>query len=172
MKIVLTVLMAAGLIVTSGGRAQAQARLASLEAPAAARGDSTALSARVREAVATFHAGRMDQARRELDAAARAQEAAGVLPDTALWLLAEAELASGENVRAAATLDRLARLAELHGDPVMQARALFEAAVQYQQARLGDRARERYERMRPLLGSPYMPVKLSESLQARVVHVR
>lgn len=168
MKIVLKTLIAGGLIVVSGGRAEAQTRLASLEmaAPAA---DTAALSERVDVAVRAYREGRVNEARRELETLARAQEEAGVLPGVALWQLAEAHAGSGDRLRAAATLDRLARAAELHGDPVTQARALFEATIYYQQAGLRDRARDRYDRMLPLLRSPYMPTELRQSLQARIV---
>jgi tetratricopeptide (TPR) repeat protein len=168
MKIVLKVLIAGGVIVVSGGRAEAQARLASLEvvAPAA---DTAALAARVDEALRTFREGRLQQARRELEVLARAQEEAGMLPGAALWQLAEAYSATGDRLRAAATLDRLARAAELHGDPVLQARALFESTIYYQQAGVRDRAHERYTRLLPLLRSPYMPAEVRQSLRARIV---
>lgn len=169
MKIALKVLIAGGVIVVSGGRAEAQARLAALEAPAPAPADTAALAARVRAAVQVYQGGRITEARRALEAAARAQEEAGVLPGTALWQLAEAHFAAGDGLRAAATLDRLAQAAEGHGDPVLQARALFEATVHYQQAGLHDRAADRYARMLPLLRSPYMPAELRRSLRARIV---
>ena len=168
MKIVLQTLIVGGLVVVSGGRAEAQARLASLEmaAPAA---DTVALTERVEVAVRAYRAGRVIEARRELEALARAQEEAGMLPGAALWQLAEAYSATGDRLRAAATLDRLARAAEMHGDPVTQARALFEATIYYQQAGFRERARERYTRMLPLLRSPYMPAELRQSLRARIV---
>lgn len=168
MNIVLKILIAGGLIVVSGGRAEAQARLARLDAGVQAA-DTAALSARVDAAVQAYRQGRVSEARRTLEVLARAQEEAGVLPGVALWQLAEAHAAAGDSARTAATLDRLARVAQEHGNPVLQAQALFEATVIYQQLGLRERAHERYARMLPLLRSPYMPAELRQSLRARMV---
>jgi len=111
--------------------------------------------------------GRTREALRELNSAARAQASAGTSAAKTLWEIAEIQYSDGRFAASARTLDRVAREAEKFGDPVMQARALFEAAVQY--STLGQTADAvlRMERLEPLLESPFIDSDLKSQMSAR-----
>jgi tetratricopeptide (TPR) repeat protein len=85
---------------------------------------------------------------------ARAQ---GHLPSLSSWRWANAHYYEGDLASAARVLDALAGEAAQHGDLVVQARALYNAA--WVHARLGRRAEAetRLARLARLLASPYMP---------------
>lgn len=135
----------------------------------AVRRDSLALEARLAEARRLFVEHRLGEARRTYAAVAEAQEGMGQLPEEALWQLAAVFHAERRPRRAAAALSRLAEAAELHGDPVVQARALLEAAVLFHRAGDAAPALACIRRLDPLLSSPYLPDEVRDDVRRRII---
>ena len=88
---------------------------------------------------------------------------------TALWRLAGVQLFQGKVVDAAATLDETAQEAARYGDPTMELKATFEAAILWQKAKRNDVAMSHLDRVRDLLRSPVVDAELKESIQRRIV---
>jgi hypothetical protein len=110
---------------------------------------------------------RFADARREYVAAAKKLEAAGAMPCHALWQAAEMYYAEG-NTRAAATmLDLVAEKAAIFGHPTMQAKALLEAAILFEEAGAKSQAATRLTRLDAVLTSPFMPDSLRSQIAAR-----
>ena len=129
-------------------------------------------SARVRAALAradeaTF-AGRQSEARRIYVGLIREQRAADQFAGTALWRLALNYLYADEYRRAVETLDDLAADASRYGDPALQLRATFEAAVLWKALRRPDLMMERVERTKALLQSPVISEAEKQSVRARM----
>ena len=110
---------------------------------------------------------RFADARREYLAAAKKLEAAGAMPCEALWQAAEMYHAEG-NVRGAArTLDLVAEKAAVFGHPSMQAKALLEAAILYEQSGAAWQASTRLTRLDAVLTSPFVTDSLRSEIAAR-----
>lgn len=112
--------------------------------------------------------GRFKEGRRAYAAIARLQRANNVLPDEALWNLANLYHGSGNLQRSAQVMDELAQAAELHGNPVVQAKALVEAAILYHTLGQRQEAAMRIERLQPLLSSPYLSNEVRTEIQSRI----
>jgi hypothetical protein len=130
-------------------------------------GTNPAIEAKLEAAHRMRMEGRTREALRELTAAARAQVATGTSAAQTLWEVAEIQYSDGRLAASARTLDRVAREAEKFGDPVLQARALFEAAVQYSTLGQHGEAALRMERLEPLLESPFIGSDLKSQISAR-----
>ena len=128
----------------------------------------TTVSARLAKARTLMEQGRYREAKREYAAIAKQQKVGGTLADEALWRLGSLYYADGDLRRAALTFDRLAHEAESYGDPVLQARALLEAAVLYQRAGMSEKVMPRVERVELLLASPYMSAEVRDGITRRI----
>lgn len=137
-------------------------------APVVAR-DSLRIAAALARAERYATAGRIADARREYRDAIDEQAAAGESTAQTHWLLATAYYAEGRDLSAARALDDAARAAAEFGDPAMELRATFEAAVLYARQRMPDLVAARVDRTRRLLKSPAVPAELRESIARRMV---
>ncbi len=111
---------------------------------------------------------RFSQARRAYNDIIKLQQSHNILPGEAMWGLAELYYSRKDLRNAAATLDQLADEAQQYGDPVLQARALVEAAIFYQQLGDQEKALTRFERLKPLLSSPFLPEATRTKIEARI----
>ena len=100
---------------------------------------------------------------------AAAQREARIYAGTALWRLAGTQLFQGKLVDAAMTLDETAQEAARFGDPTMELKATFEAAILWQKAKRHDVAMSHLDRVRDLLRSPVVEQELKESIERRIV---
>lgn len=112
---------------------------------------------------------RLRGAERAYSQAARLVEGAGLFPEQSLWKLATVQHGQGAFGRAADTLDRLAELAERHGRPGMQARALLEAVFMHLEAGNVREARLRVERLAPLQTSPHLSTDFRAEIERRLI---
>ncbi|MBA2244595.1 MAG: hypothetical protein H0W11_06540 [Gemmatimonadetes bacterium] len=112
--------------------------------------------------------GRWAEARREYASVAKLQRTHKVLADEALWNLANLYYGDRQIRRAAATMDELADAAQLHGNPVVQAKALIESAILYQSLKMPEQASARIERLQPLLDSPFLSAEVRSSIEKRI----
>lgn len=145
----------------------------SLPVPAAAESvreeyDASEVRMRLDRAHKLGEQGRWKEARREYASVAKLQRTHQVLADEALWNLANIHHGNRDIRRAAQTMDELADAAQLHGNPVVQAKALIESAILYQSLRMPDQARARLERLQPLLDSPFLSKELRSSIEKRM----
>lgn len=124
------------------------------------------------QARANWETGRTTKARREYMAAARLMRESGVLPTEELFAAATIALVENRPRVAAEVMDTLAADAVALGQPLVQARALLEAATQYAAAGQDDLARDRYAALRALLASPHIPDSFRSEVDARVVAQR
>lgn len=153
-------IMTAALLLGQANGAAAQMHVAS-ETPTVAH----VLFERAEE---LHRAHRLDDALDLYEDAVGAMDDAGELPLVPLQRIATIHLASRDPGRAAEAMDRLAARAEWLGVPEVQAKALLEAAVLYQQAGVRNAVWERVRRLEPLLGSPHLdPVTLAR-IRARL----
>ena len=129
---------------------------------------SATVDARLANAREMMEQGRYGEARREYAAIAKQQKVEGTLAGEALWRLGSLYYADRNFRRAALTFDRLAQDAEIYGDPVLQARALLEAAVLYQKMGMGEKVMPRVERLDLLLASPYMSAEVRDGITRRI----
>ncbi|MCC6929628.1 MAG: hypothetical protein IT359_11615 [Gemmatimonadaceae bacterium] len=113
--------------------------------------------------------GRDAEAIKLYKAIAAEQREARIYSGTALWRMAGAQLFQGKVVDAATTLDETAQEAARFGDPTMELRATFEAAILWQKAKRNDVAMSRLERVRDLLRSPVIEEDLKTSVERRIV---
>ena len=112
--------------------------------------------------------GDFDAAQNEFAHVAKLQREIGVLPTEALWSIAEIYYGKGRDIQAAEVLVDLAGEAELRGDPVVQVKALMEAAVLYQTRGLHDDAGRLVKRLEQLRSSPYLTDELRAQVDARI----
>lgn len=124
------------------------------------------LLAQADEAGAT---GRSAKARQLYHTLVQEQRAANVYAGTALWRLAGIQLFDGKIMDAAITLDQTAQEAARFGDPAMELRATFEAAILWQKVKRNDLAMSNLERVRCLLQSPVIDGELKSSIEDRIV---
>jgi hypothetical protein len=85
-----------------------------------------------------------------------------------MWRVAGIQYALGERVGAAMALVAVAREAERYGEPALQARALFEAAVHYAAAEKYSLSVARMKRLEPLLGSPHVSSDFRGQVERRL----
>jgi hypothetical protein len=111
--------------------------------------------------------GRYKVALRELGAASREQKKAGVSSAETLWQIAEIHYALGSRLRSARALDEVASEAAKYGDPALQAKALFEAAVHYAAIARHSEARARMNRLEPLMSSPFISNEFRNRVEVR-----
>lgn len=97
------------------------------------------------------------------------QREGGLYAGEALWRIAGAQLFQGKTVEAAMTLDQTAQEAARFGDPTMELKATFEAAILWQKAKRHDVAMAHLERVRDLLRSPVIEQELKTSVERRIV---
>ena len=97
------------------------------------------------------------------------QRRAGEYPGEALRQLAKLYFLAGSSYATANLLSELAESASEFGDPQEQLRALFEAALLYQQLGRGDRVAQCVERLLPLLKSPAIPDSVRLEIASRVL---
>ena len=110
---------------------------------------------------------RFAHARREYISAAKKLEAAGAMPCEALWQAAEMYHAEGNMRGAARTLDLVAEKAAAFGHPSMQAKALLEAAILYEQSGAAWQASTRLTRLDAVLTSPHVPDSVRSEIAKR-----
>lgn len=113
--------------------------------------------------------GREAEAIRLYKAIAAEQREARVYAGTALWRMAGAQLFQGKIVDAALSLDATAQEAARFGDPTMELKATFEAAILWQKAKRNDAAMSHLDRVRDLLRSPVIDEELKTSIERRIV---
>jgi hypothetical protein len=153
-------------------RLMASARLATpstrLARPAFTETDSIRVARALAEAERFASAGRMAEARRQYREVIRQQLADGDYPGAAMWLLANAYFAAGNDFDAASTLDDLSAMAAEFGDPKLELRAAFESAVLYAKQHRYDRASALVVRVRKLLKSPAIEEDLKQEVRSRL----
>ena len=136
---------------------------ASLITPHAAEAaDPQAAARHLAAADALRRAGHIKEAIREVESAAEVQREAGISAAGSYWLVAELRNVLNDPYRTARALDAAAREASRHCDPDMQARALFESAVQYAKIHQFDLAQERLARVDALVAAS----RVSDETQA------
>lgn len=113
--------------------------------------------------------GRDAQAKRIYRTLAQEQRSANVYAGTALWRLAAMQLFTGKTMDAARTLEETAAEAARFGDPSMELRATFEAAILWQKVKRHDLAMTHLERVRCLLQSPVIEDEIKRSIERRIV---
>lgn len=131
--------------------------------------DPEKLQRMLAEAEAASTNGRDAAAIKLYKAIAAEQREAGVYAGTALWRMAGAQLFQGKIVDAASTLDATAQEAARFGDPTMELKATFEAAILWQKAKRNDIAMSHLDRVRDLLRSPVIDQELKTSVERRIV---
>jgi hypothetical protein len=134
----------------------------------AVRSDSVRLAAGIAEAERFAAAGRMADARRAYRKLISQELDAGEYPSAAMWRLANAYFGDGNELDAARELDRLADAASTFGDPEMELRARFEAAVLYSRHHEPARVAAHVQRVRALLKSPVIDDRTRRSISARL----
>ena len=144
---------------------------AAYAAPAANTTDpSTAASTRLARAEELVKRGRIAQASREYIKVAKMQRAQNVLPSEALWKLAELHNTYGQSPeRTANVLASLAADAERLGEPAVEAKALLEATILYNEADMPEKARDCASRLDALLTSPGVSDEVRREAQSRIV---
>jgi hypothetical protein len=130
--------------------------------------DSLRVQAALARADEATFSGRQSEARRIYQGLIREQKAADQFAGTALWRLALNYLYADEYRRAAETLDDLADASSRYGDPTMQLRATFEAAVLWKALKRNDLMFDRLDRAKALLQSPAIPEPEKKLIRARI----
>jgi hypothetical protein len=175
MKTVARITLAALTIAASGtpmlaqGSAPMVLASATTTGPAVKTYDPAAMRARIAHADELWMEGNLSAARREFTAVAELQRSHNVLPAEAMWKLAELYHSDKSPKRAAAVLDALAADAEQFGDPKLQAKALLEAAVLYENARMPAQAVTCAKRLDLLMASPHITDEFRQEVQRRIV---
>jgi hypothetical protein len=122
------------------------------------------------EADALEGAGRVGEARKKYRALIEEQREGNQYPVLALWRLAHSYFYHDDEARTAQVLDELAESAAHFGDPTMELRASFEAAVIYQHARASDKVAAKMTRVQALLKSPAITDDMKKEIQGRLVN--
>lgn len=159
--------VAAGSALADQGTA-AIARVSSFASPRPAP-DTVKLQRLLAQADEASVTGRSAKARQLYRTLVQEQRSANVYAGTALWRLAGIQLFDGKVMDAAMTLDQTAQEAARFGDPAMELRATFEAAILWQKAKRNDLAMSHLERVRCLLQSPVIDGELKSSIENRIV---
>lgn len=117
---------------------------------------------------AAWQDGRGRDARRIYQDLIAEQRAAREFAGAAMWRLALNYLYADEKMKAATELDELAEAAALYGDPTLQLRATFEAAILWKDLKRPELVGPRIERAQALLQSPAIPESEKEFIRARI----
>ncbi|MFI5310083.1 MAG: tol-pal system YbgF family protein [Gemmatimonadales bacterium] len=157
-------------LVTSAGAAQGPTRLraANFGPAAAAAPDSAHIAAALAAARVLVENGRLREAMRSFHTVAVEQREAGDYPAEALRRLANLQYGADQRLDAATTLDELAEAALQFGDPATRLRALFDAAVIYQELKIKDRVPARVRQIDQLLKSPVIDEALRSEIASRI----
>src|SRR5690606_1338908 len=124
--------------------------------------------ARWEEALGQQLAGNLRESLQGFTAIAAEQVESGFNAAQTYWKIAEVQNALGSQLRTARALDDVAREAGRYGDVELEARALFEAAVNYTAAKQHNTASNRMRRLDGLVQSP----AISDELRARIAQRR
>ncbi len=138
--------------------------------PGTIAADSSHVSAVLSSADALAASGRVSEAIRSLKTLAAEQHKSGEYAGSTLRRLADLQYGAGEAYQAAHTLDQLADEAATFGDPTVRLRALFDAALVYQELKLYDRVPERTRQIATLLKSPMIDERVRSDIAARIHH--
>jgi hypothetical protein len=165
-----TPLLLAATIVVSPCLADAQAYHATRGAPPPAiiRLDPVRVADALARADVAWQEGRGMEARRIYQGLIAEQRDAREFAGTAMWRLALNYLYADDKTKAAMQLDELADQAAVFGDPALQLRATFEAAVLWQQLKRPELVPARIERAMALLQSPAIPDADKEFVRERM----
>lgn len=129
-------------------------------------------SARIRairlKAEASFDGGRIKEARNLYRSLVHEQRAAELYAGAALWRVAETYFAADDARGAAWALDEVAAEAARFGDPALELKASFEAALAYQQLNKPSSVALRLTRVKTLLQSPAVPQEQKERIESRM----
>ncbi len=120
------------------------------------------------DAHALAQAGDFHGAKEHYARAAREQRAAGILPEEAMWHLAQMYHGEGRIRKAAMTLEYLAWEAALAGEPMVQARALLEATLLYGQLPDADEVEQGVRRLVELCSGEQIPPELRVQIERRL----
>jgi hypothetical protein len=131
--------------------------------------DAARVQAVLAEADALEGAGRVGEARKKYRALIDEQRQSDQYPSLALWRLANSYFYHDDEARTAQVLDELAESAAHFGDPTMELRASFEAAVIYQHAKASDKVAAKLSRVQALLKSPAIADETKKEIQGRLV---
>lgn len=131
--------------------------------------DSVRIEAVLTKADNHTAAGRMGEARRLYRGLIEEQRESRQYAGAALWRLATNLVYDGDVQGGATMLDELAGEAARYGDPTMELRATFEAAVLWQKARRQDLVRKNLDRVQCLLQSPAIAADVKTTIQRRIV---
>jgi tetratricopeptide (TPR) repeat protein len=167
-RILVTTALAA--LVTASAAAQTPARLVAMRHAVAptAPVDSLHVAAVLRSADALAADGHLREAIRSLRSVASEQTKAGDYAGESLRRLANLQYGVGDEFQAANTLDELADAAQTFGDPSTRLRALFDAALVYQELKLYDRVPEHVRQAKLLLKSPAIDESMRSDIAARM----
>jgi predicted negative regulator of RcsB-dependent stress response len=159
-------------LVTSPSSAHAAPALRTMPdaTPGTIVADSSHVSAVLSSADALAASGRVSEAIRSLKTLAAEQHKTGEYAGITLRRLADLQYGVGDAFQAANTLDQLADEAGAFGDPTVRLRALFEAALVYQELKLYDRVPERTRQITTLLKSPMIDERIRSDIAARIHH--
>jgi hypothetical protein len=130
--------------------------------------DSSHVSAVLSSADALAASGRVSEAIRSLKTLAAEQHKSGEYAGSTLRKLADLQYGAGDAYQAAHTLDQLADDAGTFGDPTVKLRALFDAALVYQELKLYDRVPEHTRQIATLLKSPMIDERVRSDIAARI----
>ncbi len=157
-------------LVTSPSRAHAAPALRAMHdaTPGTIVTDSSHVSAVLSSADALAASGRVSEAIRSLKTLAAEQHKSGEYAGSTLRRLADLQYGAGDAFQAAHTLDQLADDAGAFGDPTARLRALFDAALIYQELKLYDRVPERARQIATLLKSPMIDERVRSDIAARI----
>lgn len=136
--------------------------------PAVIRVDPARVADALARADVAWQEGRGMDARRIYQGLIAEQQEAREFAGTAMWRLALNYLYADEKTKAAIQLDQLAEDAATFGDPALQLRANFEAAVLWQQLKRPELVATRIERTQALLQSPAIPEADKEFVRTRL----
>jgi hypothetical protein len=167
-RIFASVAMAALVTPPSSAHAAPAFRAMSDATPGTVVADSSHVSAVLSSADALAASGRVSDAIRALKTLAAEQHKSGEYAGSTLRRLADLQYGAGDAYQAAHTLDQLADDAGTFGDPTMRLRALFDAALVYQELKLYDRVPERTRQIATLLKSPMIDERVRSDIAARM----
>jgi hypothetical protein len=136
--------------------------------PPIIRVDPTRVAESLARADAARHEGRAREARKIYQTLIAEQREAREFPGVAMWQLALNYLYADDKHRAAIQLDELAEAAAQFGDPTLQLRATFEAAVLWRDLKRPELVGPRVARAQALLQSPAIPESEKEFFRQRI----
>ncbi len=167
-RIFASVALAALVISPSDANAAPAVRATTGGTPGTIVADSSHVSAVLSSADALAASGRVSEAIRSLKTLAEEQHKSGEYAGSTLRRLADLQYGAGDAYQAAHTLDQLADEAGTFGDPTVRLRALFDAALIYQELKLYDRVPEHTRQITTLLKSPMIDDRVRSDIAARI----